>query len=46
MKYILKKGALQEQNIKTKLQLTNTFKREGFKNPLFKAQKKRNKSIR
>lgn len=42
VKYILKNEVLQKQNIKTKLQLTNIFKREGFKNPLFKAQKKRN----
>lgn len=41
VKYILKKGVLQKQNIKTKLQLSSIFKREGFKNPLFKTQKKR-----
>lgn len=42
VKYILKKGMLKDRNIKTKLQLINILKREGFKNPLFKTRKKRN----
>ncbi len=33
---------LKDRNIKTKLQLINILKREGFKNPLFKTRKKRN----